>query len=256
MGMNEGWQIVFATLEPTVAVGLIGVSFVASFINVALGIGGGSLLLAIMASLLPSTVLIPVHGVIQFGANMVRMIVLWRHVHWPPVIAFALGSGIGVLFGGALAVELPAAVIQMGVGFFVIYSVLATPPAWLSRNPVLTGGVSSFLTMFFGATGVFVANFTKSLRLERQTHVASHATFMTIQHGLKVLVFGVLGFGFGPWLGFVAAMTFSGFLGTLIGRMVLLRMGDNTFKRALDVVLFLISLRLIWSGLSATFWPG
>lgn len=229
--------------------GLLAVSFIGSFITVALGIGGGALLLAIMASVMPPAALIPVHGVIQLGSNLFRAMLMQAHVHWPPVLTFALGAVVGVALGGSIAVELPSGAVLIGVGGFVIFSVLAKPPAWLERHGWLTGGVSSFLTMFFGATGPFVATFVKSLNLDRQAHVATHATLMTLQHALKIFVFGILGFSFGPWLVFMVAMIASGFLGTVVGRQVLVRMSDRVFKRALDVVLILLSLRLIWQGI-------
>ena len=47
------------------------------------------------------------------------------------------------------------------------------------------------------------------------------------------------------------AMIVAGFLGTLAGRQVLVRMSDRGFKRALDIVLLLISARLIWQGTRA-----
>lgn len=228
---------------------LLGVSFISSFITVALGIGGGALLLAVMASLMPPAALIPVHGVIQLGSNITRAALLLGQTHWPPVGAFLLGSILGAGLGGSIVVNLPPGPILIGVGFFVIWSVAMRPPTWLSQVPLLTGAVSSFLTMFFGATGVFVANFTKSLGLTRQTHVATHAVLMTLQHGLKIIAFGVLGFSFAPWSGFIALMIGAGFLGTLFGRRVLLRMSDTGFRRALNVVLVLISLRLIWQGM-------
>lgn len=239
-----------AGLEPLVLLGLLAASFVGSFITVAMGLGGGVLLLSVMATLLPPIALIPVHGVIQLGSNMNRAMVLVRHIHWQPVLIFAVGSALGVALGGVVVIDLPAPMIQIGIGCFVIWSVLFKPPAWLSRNPFLVGGTASFLTMFFGATGVFVGNFTKSLGLTRQSFVATHAVLMTLQHFLKVVVFGLLGFAFGPWLLFIALMILSGFLGTLAGRMVLIRIAENTFKRLLNAVLFLISLRLIWVGVA------
>lgn len=240
-----------AGLEVPVFWALITVSFVSSFITVALGIGGGALLMAIMASVMPPLALIPIHGVIQAGSNVFRLAVLFRHVHWPPVTMFLLGTGIGVAVGGSLVVNLPPGVIMIGVGCFVIWSVLARPPAWLSRLPLVTGLISSFLTMFFGATGVFVANYTKSLNLPRQAHVASHAAFMTAQHLAKVLVFGFLGFAYGPWAGFLAVMILAGFMGTLAGRLVLNRLSDHGFRHALNLVLVAISIRLIWVGLAS-----
>lgn len=226
-------------------------SFAASLITVALGIGGGGLLLAVMASLVPPAALIPVHGVVQLGSNGGRAAMLWRKISWAAVIpGFLVGSLLGSAIGGAVVVELPPSVVQIGVGAFVIYSVFARPPQWLSRWPWLTGGISSFLTMFFGATGLFVANYTKSLRLPRHDHVATHATLMTVQHGLKVLIFGLLGFAFGPWAMVILALIVAGLGGTLAGRLVLNRISDHGFKRALDVILVLISLRLIWQGLT------
>ncbi|MFV0294371.1 MAG: hypothetical protein ACK5II_14625 [Paracoccus sp. (in: a-proteobacteria)] len=44
-------------------------------------------------------------------------------------------------------------------------------------------------------------------------------------------------------------MIAAGFCGTLIGKTVLNRMDDKKFRQALDTVLILLSLRLIYSGL-------
>jgi uncharacterized membrane protein YfcA len=104
--------------------------------------------------------------------------------------------------------------------------------------------------MFFGATGVFVATLTKSLALGRHAHVAPHAARMTMQHGIKTVTFGLLGFAFGPWIGLTAAMIATGFLGTLAGRLVLNRMGDLHFRRALDVVLLGLAARLVYDGIT------
>ena len=235
-------------IGPWVFFVLMAASFLGSFITVAFGIGGGALLLAIMAVVMPPAALIPVHGVIQISSNAVRAGLLFRFVHWPGMLAFATGTAVGCALGGAIMVELPANAVQVGVGLFILWSVLAKPPAALRRWPAIVGGISSFLTMFFGATGVFVANYTKSLQLERHSHVASHATMMTMQHLLKVLVFGILGFAFGPWLLTIAGMVIAGVLGTLAGKTVLGRMSDHGFRRALDAILILISARLVYSG--------
>lgn len=236
-------------LSPGVALILLAASLVASFITIAFGIGGGVLLLAVMASLVPPAMLIPVHGLVQFGSNVGRAVFMFRYVSWRDVWVFTIGSFVGVAAGGALVVNLPPAVVQVGVGLFVIWSVFVSPPAWLRRFALVTGAISSFLTMFFGATGVFVASFTKSLKLDRHAHVATHGTLMSVQHLLKTLMFGFLGFAFGPWLVFCVAMIAAGAVGTFLGRFVLDRITDKRFRLALDVILVLLAARLIWQGL-------
>ena len=244
-------SVFYASLEPATAIFLFAASFVGSFITVAMGIGGGAMVLAVMASLVPPVALIPVHGVIQFGSNVNRALVMGKHTFWPPVLAFGVGSVAGVMIGGAIAVDLPPAYVQIGVGLFVIWSVMRKPPAWLIKWPALTGLISSILTMFFGATGVFVSGYVKSLELGREAHVATQAVLMTLQHLLKVIVFGVLGFAFGPWLGFMVVMIATGFMGTLVGRQVLIRMNDAVFGKVLNGILLLLAARLIWQGVAS-----
>ena len=226
-------------------------SLVSSFITAGFGLGGGALLLAAMATLVPPAALIPVHGVVQLGSNAGRAGIFLSAVHWPALPGFALGSLAGAGAGGLVALQLPPAAVEIGVGAFVIWSVLATAPRWLSALPVVTGALSSFLTMFFGATGLFVAAYSRSIGLPRHGFVATHAALMTVQHGLKVAVFGLLGFAFADWGGVILGMIVAGGIGTVLGKALLDRTSDRRFRLVLDTLLILISLRLIWSGLSS-----
>ena len=140
------------------------------------------LLLGLLASLLPPAALIPVHGVIQLGSNAFRAAVLLRHTMWPVVTPFLIGSLIGAAVGGAVVVQLPGEIVQIGVGAFIIWSVFFKPPEIMRRAAGLTGAISTFLTMFFGATGPFVASYLKTLRLDRHTQLVTHSVCMTLQH--------------------------------------------------------------------------
>lgn len=237
-------------MAPLVFWALLATSFAGSLITVVFGIGGGGVMLAVLASLIPPAALIPTHGIIQIGSNAGRVLLTLRHVYWPALPAFTLGSILGASVGGALVVNLPPEWVQIGVGSFVLWSVLASPPKAVRDWPGVIGAISSFLTMFFGATGLFVATYTKSHALPRHAHVATHATLMTVQHGLKTLIFGLLGFGFAEWGAFVGAMIAAGFAGTVVGRVFLDRMDDARFKLALNAVLVILSLRLIWAGVT------
>ncbi|WP_417601841.1 sulfite exporter TauE/SafE family protein [Pararhodobacter oceanensis] len=238
-------------LSLPVMLALLLASFAGSFITIAFGIGGGVMLLAVMASLMPPMVLIPVHGVVQLGSNAGRAALMIRHLHLPALLWFGIGALVGVALGSALVVNIPGALVQIGIGAFVIWSVISHPPAWMKRWPVVTGGLTTFLTMFFGSTGPLVATYTRSLGLARHGYVATQASLMVLQHALKSLAFGVLGFAFADWALFCAAMILAGFLGTLGGRLVLNRMSDARFQWALNALLVLIAARLIWSGVRA-----
>ena len=78
-------------LGALVAAGLIVVSFLTSFTTAAFGIGGGLMLLAVMASLVPAAALIPVHGIVQLGSNAGRAVMLRQRIVWPILVSFAIG---------------------------------------------------------------------------------------------------------------------------------------------------------------------
>lgn len=248
--MSELAALLPPDVSGAVFAALIAASFAGSFVTAAFGIGGGALLLAIMASLVSPAALIPVHGAIQLSSNAVRAGMLFSRIVWRALPWFLAGTLIGIAAGGSVVVALPASWVQFGVGVFIVWSVFAKPPAWLRRWPLVTGLVSSFLTMFFGATGPFVAGYVKALALDRHQHVATHAALMTSQHLAKVAVFGFLGFAFAPWALVVVGMIAAGVAGTFSGRLVLDRLSEVDFRRLLDAVLLLLAARLIWTALS------
>lgn len=230
------------------AIVMIAASLMTSFITAAFGIGGGVVLIALLAVLLPPAALIPVHGAVQLGSNGGRLAIMLRHVHTGSLIPFTLGSLLGAGLGGMVFIQVPPWAVQFGLAGFILWSVFGRLPPIGGRHIFAGGAISSFLTMLFGATGPFVAALVKTMRLSPVDHVATHAALMTLQHLLKIVTFGILGFAYGAYLPLVIAMVISGFIGTLIGKQLLVRMGTGYFKPILNTILFVLALRLIWSG--------
>ncbi|SMX41088.1 sulfite exporter TauE/SafE family protein [Maliponia aquimaris] len=241
-------EALHAGLGWPVALTILAVSFASSFITAAFGIGGGAVMLAVLATLLPAPAIIPVHGIVQFGSNIGRAALLLKYLHLAVVGPFLGGALIGVGLGGMFVVQLDPAVIQVSVGLFILWSILTTPPAFMRRSGAVAGGISSFLTMFFGGTGPFVAAYVKTLKLDRLAHVSTHSTLMTIQHLLKTLAFGLLGFAFSAWAGLITLLIVFGFLGTVAGRHVLTRIDEKRFRFALNLILTVLAARLIYAG--------
>ena len=230
------------------AVLLVTASLVTSFISAAFGIGGGFTLIALLALLLPPAALIPIHGIVQFGSNAGRVGIMLKDVVWRPVLPFVIGTVIGAGLGAMVVVQLPPWAVQLALGIFIIWAVFAKLPPIQQRYILLGGVVSSFLTMFFGATGNFIAAMVKSMNLEPVPHVAIHSLMMTFQHFVKVLIFGLIGFQFGPYMILIIGMLISGFIGTVIGSRFLTKAGGRYFKPVLNTILFLAATRLIWAG--------
>ena len=235
-------------------IGLVALSLFTSALTAAAGIGGGLVLLGVMASFLPPVIVIPIHGVVQLGSNAGRAALLRQHIDGGILLPFALGSVLGIVLGAKLFVALPTPVLEIILGLFILACV------WLpklkasriaNRGFLLVGAVGSFVTMFVGATGPFVASFITPERLERHAVVATHATCMTVQHTLKVAAFGFLGFAFLPWVPLLAAMIAAGFLGTMLGKRLLDRLPHHVFARAFKIILTVLAARLLYAAASA-----
>lgn len=227
---------------------LVAASLVTSFISAAFGIGGGFTLIALLALLLPPAALIPVHGIVQLGSNAGRVGIMLKQVVWRPVLPFVIGTVIGASLGAMVVVQLPPWAVQLALGIFIIWAVFARLPPIQQRYILLGGVVSSFLTMFFGATGNFIAAMVKTMNLDPVPHVATHSLMMTFQHLAKVLIFGLIGFQFGPYMILIIGMLISGFIGTIIGSRFLTKAGGRYFKPVLNTILSLAAARLIWAG--------
>ena len=227
---------------------LVAASLVTSFISAAFGIGGGFTLIALLALLLPPAALIPVHGIVQLGSNAGRVGIMLKQVVWRPVLPFVIGTVIGASLGAMVVVQLPPWAVQLALGIFIIWAVFAKLPPIQQRYILLGGVVSSFLTMFFGATGNFIAAMVKTMNLDPVPHVATHSLMMTFQHLAKVLIFGLIGFQFGPYMILIIGMLISGFIGTIIGSRFLTKAGGRYFKPVLNTILSLAAASLIWAG--------
>lgn len=238
-------------LEPWSFALLCGISFLGSFIAAALGLGGGTLTLASLALFMPPVVLIPLHGVMQLGSNGGRALLMYRDVLRNVVPVFLAGTLLGAVIGGQVVVALPIYLLKGILAAFILYTVWA--PGFRASRPGKktffgVGALAAFVTMFVGATGPLIAPFVSAACSSRQQVVATHAMLMTIQHCFKVVVFGFLGFAFGPYVPFLIALLVFGFAGTYIGRLTLHRLPEHLFRRILNLILTLMAARLAYSA--------
>lgn len=247
------------TLPLSYAAFLAVCAFFTSGLTAALGLGGGVALLAIMASIMPVSALIPLHGVVQMGSNVSRMIIQIRHLDAKILIWFGIGSLIGALIGGHFVVSLPDTILKIGLAAFILWTVWGKKPRFnkLPKSLLALGGlVATFLTMFFGATGPVVAGLISSLVPDRRIYSATHAACMSLQHLLKVIVFGFLGFSFAPWLPLLIAMLIASFLGSFAGSRLLGRMREETFRLGFKIVMTLLAANLLWRAIETVIATG
>ena len=231
--------------------GLFVAAYATSAMTAAFGIGGGVALLAIMSTVIPVATLIPIHGIVQMGSNAGRAWHLRAHIKWSFILAFASGAIIGTAIGSQLVVSLPDALLKIILALFVLFLVWAPGPKFMQGGSVIVGvggAISSLIGMFVGATGPLVATIVAGKASDRQGVVSTHATAMTLQHALKIIAFGLVGFAFQNWIGFLAVMLIAAQLGTMSGARILHMMNERLFRTIFKYLLTSLALMMLFNA--------
>ena len=78
--------------------------------------------------------------------------------------------------------------------------------------------------------------------------VSTHSVVMTIQHGLKIVTFVLLGFAFSPCIALLIGLVTFGFIGSYAGKLLLNRLPERIFRVALKATLTALALQLLFSA--------
>lgn len=251
-------QFAPADLSMVEAVGLIAFSYFTSAVSATFGLGGGVMMLAAMASVMPALAVIPVHGAVQVGSNAGRAWMLRGHINWEIFKYFLFGSLIGAAAASQLVVALPRDALRLILGVFVLWVVWGPKPTKHdvgAKTFVPVGIGTTFASMFVGATGLLIGAFMSPEKLGRLTTVSMQAVCAMLQHGLKIVVFGLLGFAFWEWVPLVLVMIGTGFLGTLTGKAFLERIPEKAFRVIFKGLLTVLAARLILLA-AVDLWQG
>jgi len=230
-------------------------SFLGSLLTAALGVGGGALLITVMAGIVPPLALIPVHGVVQMGSNTSRAWLTRRYTQWSKVGWFLGGSVLAAALGGLLLNRIDEAWIPLMVGLFILWLSWGPMPALglgSTRMGLFSGGLlTTGMTVLVGATGPLVSAWLGRAGMDKWQYTANFSAIMSLQHGLKLLVFMCAGFAFHQWLAVMAAMIACGYIGTRVGLRLLGKIPETQFRYVFRWVLTLLAMRLVWQFFAA-----
>ncbi len=234
-------------LSPLVALGLIILSAFTSAITAAFGLGGGSLLIAVMSLFMPAAIVVPVHGAVQLGSNGGRAFLRRKYIQFQFALWFIVGSAFGAMLGGGVAAKLPDNIFKIAIGLFLLY-VMWVPKLKISKkgtlSTIIAGAFTSSIGMVVGISGPLVLSFLRNLK-ERREIVGTHAFLMTFQNLFKLIVFIMLGFAFTDYVWLILAMVISGFIGTALGGLLLDKLPEKIFRSAFRWIITIVALDLL-----------
>ena len=234
------------------------ISLFTSAVSATFGLGGGSMLIAVLVNILNPIAVIPIHAVIQLNSNFFRALIMWRNIQFNGMVPFFFGNLIGLSVGGQIAFNIPGYLLQGIIGIFILYSIWGSGLNKISNKSskvsFLVGIITSFTTMFVGGTGALLGPYIKRITNERRITVATHGAYMSLQHGIKIIIFGLLGFTFTPYILLIVFMIIFGMIGTWIGKYILNWMPEKSFSFGFNLILVILAIGLIYEPIK--YWIG
>jgi len=231
---------------------LILASLATSALSAVAGMGGGIVLLAVMAATLAPAIVVPLHGVVQLFSNGTRALVMLPHVNRRVFALYMIPSIAGVLIGAKLYVGSELPWFRPAVGLFILGYLVTLryqprlgrfPTAWYAPLGFVVGAAASLI----GATGPLVAPFFLRDDLESREIVATKAAIQLTTHAAKIPAFFLAGFSYREHLDLLAVLVAAAVAGTLVGARVLEKLSPLAFRRVFVTVLIGVALQLIFA---------
>jgi len=242
---------------------LIIAAFITSSISAVLGMGGGIILLGIMAIIIPEGYkVIALHGVVQLFSNSTRTYVFRKYINTKLIRQFFIGALIGVCisiiiilmlinyFNVQSANQIKVEVLKPFIGFFIVWYLFLKPPKKEKKinSFIPVGLIAGLSSIFVGAVGPLIAPFFLKKEFNKEHIIANKAASQMITHFSKIPLFiYFFNMDYRTEVDILLPLILAVYIGTNFGKKILSFIPELLFKKLFKITLFIIAIRLILS---------
>lgn len=243
---------------------LCGAAFVGAVLSGALGLGGGTLLIAVLfAARLPPAEAVPLFAIVQMVANGTRSLSYLQAVDGRALLVFlAAGLPAAIVFA-PLADRVPSYWAAIALGGLILLSLLPRRSRAPERGPRLppsaayagAGLLNGTAGMFIGATGLIVGRMLVRPDWDRPRVVGTIAAAQMLGHLIKIVGFALAGTALLQRPALAAGMCLAAIAGTAIGTRFGDRLPEARFRAAFRIVLVVLAAQLLIDGIIQAWKP-
>lgn len=154
--------------------------FLAGFVNGISGLGAGMVALPIIASFMPSYILVPVTSMtVMFLCGYLGFLYR-KHCNIKSVIYLSIGAIPGSILGGLILLYTPSSTIQLGAGtimvLFVLWQLLPKASRVIPEKTIgtgIAGGISGFLNASISFSGPPIAIYAVTVGWSKEVTFAN-----------------------------------------------------------------------------------
>jgi uncharacterized protein len=234
---------------------LAGVAFVAATVSGMSGVGGGLLMAIFIAPIVGVKAVVPTVGVATLIAHVIRVWVYREHIVWRPALMMLAGAIPATIASARLYVALPADVIAVILGIFLLASIplrrlMARRELRLrSRSLGVIGATYGFLAGTTIGGGILVIPALLGAGLAGMALLATDAVIGLSVLTVKAVVFG----GFDvltPRLFLIGCLLGLCMIpGTYLARWLILRTPLHLHVVAMEIIVVLGACSFLWRAI-------
>ena len=233
---------------------ILGLGLLAGMVGGVVGFGGSTILLPALVLTFGPKEAVPIMGLAGFLANLARVTVWWREVHWRAALVYSATGVPAVILGARLFLVLDARLVEAVLGLFMI-AMIPVRRWFLARNFSLglpglaaAGAGIGFLTGMVSSTGPINTPFFLAFGLSKGAYIATEAMGSFSVYFTKSVVFQR--FGALPWdvamRGAIVGAAMM--LGSWLAKGIVERMRPQQFYSVMDVLMLLAGLMMLWGA--------
>lgn len=210
------------------------------------------IVLAVTSTVLPVTAVVPIHSTLLIGSTASRAIVFREHVDWKVAGPFLVGSLVAVAIASRLYFALPEKIIAIAIASVMLVAIWLPAVSWRPklRHPwAIVGFVHSFLSTLF-AYGALLHAVILHTRLSRRQIVGTMAVALTGMSVFKITGYSLNGFDYRPYFTTIALAVTAAFAGTWVGKAIIDRISENTFRFVFRALVTLTAVRLLYTSIA------
>jgi len=240
---------------------LIIAALITSSISAVIGMGGGIILLGIMAILIPEGYMaIALHGIIQMVSNGTRTFVFRDHIKKNLISEYLIGALIGLglsvfivyglmhFYDVSSANEIKFDYLKPIIGLYILWYLYLKGPKKKRKNKLfmIVGFIGGLCSIFVGAVGPLIAPFFLRNDLNKENVIANKAACQIITHIGKIPIFiYFFNVNYIEQYTILLPLIISVYVGTTIGKKLLQSITEKIFKMTFKICLTIIAIHLI-----------
>jgi len=228
-------------------------SFLAAIGATLAGFGSSMLLIPVAVSFFDLKMAVFLVACFHLFNNLFKIRIFWRKIDFKTFLLFGIPSIVFAFVGARFITVIPLDGVKTILGVFLIGYAFFTllKPTFSMRenkaNAFLGGGLSGFLAGLIGMGGAIRSSFLVAFNLPKEVYVGTSAMIAVVIDLTRIPTYlFTRAVEWNPYFMLIPFLVLSAYLGVRVGKILLAKINQETFRRIVSVALLLAGLKIIF----------